>query len=213
MSAMGQPANAVAQVQHTRPVQGTEQFELDVVGRHALEQPTALPEQHGHQLQLHLVQQAGTKALLRGRGAVQQDVAATGRGLGLRDAGFDAVGDVARMSRRGLVGCGMGQHEDRDPVVVIACPAAREVEGTPTGDHRSRGHQLVEHGRAGPVDGPVRTRIHAASAQPVVQPLSVDAESMIHSVVRAGDEPVHRHRHVEHDLAHRPSVLRLRRTG
>jgi hypothetical protein len=79
MSAMGQPANAVAQVQHTRPVQGTEQFELDVVGRHALEQPTALPEQHGHQLQLHLVQQAGTKALLRGRGAVQQDVAATPR--------------------------------------------------------------------------------------------------------------------------------------
>jgi hypothetical protein len=84
----------------------------------------------------------------------------------------------------------MGQHEDRDAVVVIAGPAAREVEGTPTGDHRSGGHQLVEHDCVGSVDGPVRTRIHAAGTQPVMQPLSVDAESVIQSVVRAGDEPV-----------------------
>ena len=79
--------DAVAQVLHTRPVQGTDQLELDVFGRQVLEQPAALAEQHGHQVQLHLVQQAGAHALLRGRGAVQQDVAVTGRGLGLRDAG------------------------------------------------------------------------------------------------------------------------------
>jgi hypothetical protein len=30
------------------------------------------------------------------------------------------------------------------PVVVIPGPAARELESTPAGDHRSRGHQLVE---------------------------------------------------------------------
>lgn len=48
--------HAVAQVLYTRPVQGTQQFELDEVGRHVLEQPAALPEQYGHQLQLHRVQ-------------------------------------------------------------------------------------------------------------------------------------------------------------
>jgi hypothetical protein len=93
-----------------------------------LKQPTALPEQHRHPLQLHLIQQAGTKARLRNRGAVQQDVAATW-----------------------------------------------------------------------PQPWPARRRIRA---QPVVQPLSVDAESVIHSIVRAGDEPIVRHRHVEQDLGH-----------
>jgi hypothetical protein len=48
--------HAVAQVQHTRPVQGTEQFELDVAGRHVLEQPTALPEQDRDQVDLQLVE-------------------------------------------------------------------------------------------------------------------------------------------------------------
>ena len=79
--------HAVAQVQHARPVQRPEQLELDVVGWQILEQPSALPEQHGYQLQLHLVQQPGPQARLRGRGAVQQDVAPAGRGLGLGDAG------------------------------------------------------------------------------------------------------------------------------
>jgi hypothetical protein len=133
---------------------------------------------------------------------VQQDVAAAGGGLGLRDAGLDAVGDVAGVSGRWLIRGGMGEHEDRDPVVVVAGPAARELEGAPADDHRPGGHQLVEDGGAGCVHRPVRAGIHAAVAQPGVQPLPVDAEPVFDPVVRPGDEPVDRHRHEEHDLAH-----------
>ena len=106
---------------------------------------------------------------------MQNDVAATGRGLGLRDGRFNAIGDVARISRSGLVGRGMGQHEDGDPVVVIAGPAARVGEGPPADDHRSGGDHLVEDGGADSVRRPVRARIHAAVAQPGVQPLPADA--------------------------------------
>jgi hypothetical protein len=79
-------SHAVAEVRHTRPVEVAEKPELDVIGRHVLEQPPPLPEQHGDQLQLHLVEQAGAAARLRCRCAVHEDVAAASRGLRLCDA-------------------------------------------------------------------------------------------------------------------------------
>lgn len=54
--------HAVAQVQYARPVQGRQRFELDVAGRHAREQPMALPEQDRDQVDPQLVEDAGRPA-------------------------------------------------------------------------------------------------------------------------------------------------------
>jgi hypothetical protein len=54
-------------VLHRLPVQRPDQLKLDVVRWQVLEQPPALPEHDGYQLQLQLVQQPGPQARLCGR--------------------------------------------------------------------------------------------------------------------------------------------------
>ena len=185
------------------PSSGPDELELDVrAGRRTAVAPArAAPAP----AELHLVEQPRPEAFLGGRGAVEQDVAVAGGRLGLGDAGRD-VGDVARGPRRWLGRRGAGQHEDRDAVVVVARPAARELERPPAGDDRAGGHHLVEHRRARLVGRPVGRRVDAAVGQPAVQQLAADPEPVFLAVVRPGDEPVHRHRHVQHDLAHRATL-------
>jgi hypothetical protein len=115
---------------------------------------------------------------------VEQDVALARGRLGLGDAGRD-VGDVARGPRRWLGWRGPGQHEDRDTVVVVARPAARELERPPPGDDRPGGQHLVEHRRARLVGRPVGRRVHAAVGQPAVQHLAADPQPVFPAVVAA----------------------------
>src|SRR6266704_370114 len=121
--------HAVAQVQYARPVQGTEQFELDMAGRNVLEQPMALPEQHRDQVELQLVKDAGGKRQLSRDGPVDEYVLLAGRVLGQVHRALD----VAHVSHRGPlqpgVGLMAGQDEDRHAVVVVTAPAAGELEG------------------------------------------------------------------------------------
>src|ERR1051326_1447807 len=58
--------HAVAQVRHARPVHGTEQFELDVLRWHVLEEWFALSEQDRDQVDLQLVEDAGGECQLGG---------------------------------------------------------------------------------------------------------------------------------------------------
>ena len=71
-----------------------DQVELDVLRREIVEQPPALAEQDGPQLDLDRVEHAGLQAFLRGVGAVQHHVAVAGGCFGLLHACLDAVGDV-----------------------------------------------------------------------------------------------------------------------
>src|SRR6266566_10131550 len=70
----------VAKMEHARCLQGSDQVELDVVGREAVEQSPALAKQHRHQLKLEDVEQPRLQALLGRVGAVQQDISLA-RGL------------------------------------------------------------------------------------------------------------------------------------
>lgn len=58
-----------------------------------VEQLPSPPEQHGDELDLHLIEQAGPQALPRRVGTVQHHVPVSGGGPGLSDARLDAVGD------------------------------------------------------------------------------------------------------------------------
>ena len=85
---------------------------------------------------------------------------------------------------------------------MVAVPVAGDVERPAPDEHRARRHHLVEHHGARTV-GPVGAGIDAvAVGEPGVEPIAVDAESVVGSVVGAGDEAVERHRHVEDEVAH-----------
>ena len=64
-------AYLVSQMQYAGCLQRSDQVELDVFGREALEQTPALAEQHGHELDLQNVEHPGLQALLGGEGTVQ----------------------------------------------------------------------------------------------------------------------------------------------
>src|ERR1051325_11265347 len=91
--ASGPRPYAVAQVRHTRPVHGTEQFELDVVGWHAVEKRFTPPDQDRDQVNLQLVQDTGGQCQPGSAGSMDQYVPVAGRGLGPVHRGRD-VADI-----------------------------------------------------------------------------------------------------------------------
>src|SRR5580704_156800 len=142
-------------------------------------------------MDLHLVQQPGPEQRLRGTGPVHHDGPAAGRGPGLRGA-VRGVGDEPGAARRDVPGVDVvGQYEDRHAVVMIALPAPGQLEGAPPGDDRAGRQRLTEHLPARAVGEPV--------IEPVEQPEAVPAELLAGPVVRAGDEAVQGHRHIQPD--------------
>ena len=51
-----------------------EPFQLPMLGAQFLEQVTSLAEQHGDEMDFHLIEKAGSDGALRGAGAVHEDV-------------------------------------------------------------------------------------------------------------------------------------------
>ncbi|WP_344319186.1 hypothetical protein [Nocardia ninae] len=75
--------------------------------------------------------------------------------------------------------------------MMVTLPTPGQLEGAPAGDHRTGRHGLAEHLPAGAIRHPI--------VEPVEQPPAIATELLPHPVVRAGDEAVERHRHVEAD--------------
>ena len=90
--------------------------------------------------------------------------------------------------------------EDLDAVVVIAAPPFSPLEGPPARDNRSRRHGLLH-------DLPVHAVVHdrgrtglaavLTRQNPLVQALPTVPEAVVRPLVRAGDEAVERHGHVQ----------------
>ena len=70
------------------------------------EEPNALPEQDGHKVDAHLVDQAGLDALLRDVGSAYADVPVPGDLPRQPNGAFDAVGDEGK--RRAFVDPSLG---------------------------------------------------------------------------------------------------------
>jgi hypothetical protein len=89
--------------------------------------------------------------------------------------------------------------EDRHAVVVVAAPAARRLEGSPAGDDRPGGHELVDDLAvdAARTADRLEVDVTAARHRPLVQAVPAVTEAVIRSLVGPGDEPIEGHRHVE----------------
>jgi hypothetical protein len=64
---------------------------LDLLGTEVVEQTTSLAEEHGYDMELELVEQAGGERELRGRRAVDEHVPVARSLLGLGDRGLESV--------------------------------------------------------------------------------------------------------------------------
>jgi hypothetical protein len=106
----------------------------------------------------------------------------TGCGAGLGGA-FDDVGeDLRRTGRLVAVVDLMGQHQDRDAVVVVTLPAFGKLEGPSSDDHRPCRHELAEHLPIGSWTQPV--------IEPSEPPPSVATRFLAFTVVWSGDQAV-----------------------
>jgi hypothetical protein len=68
-------------------------LQVDRPGAEVVEQSDAAPEQDGHQVQVDLVQESRSDALLDDAGGAHADVLVAGDRLGLLQGAFQAVGD------------------------------------------------------------------------------------------------------------------------
>src|SRR5919112_2455391 len=113
-------------------------LQLDRPPTQVLEQPDAVPEQDGHQVNVYLVEKAGPDALLHdARGAYGDVLLARGRSRLLYGA-LDAVRD--ERERRPLVDPflrnGVGEDEGGYPQGGAATPPVGDVERPPPGHER-----------------------------------------------------------------------------
>ena len=205
LSARFRPADPEAQVGHAGGVDHAGQFELGVLGE-VSEQRSSRAQEHRDQVDLELVEHARAQARLRQVGAVDQHVRVACGPLGLAHRALDPVCHVVDQVRRRRGRLSPGGHEDRD-AVVIAVPAAGDVERTAADEHRSRRHRLVEDLTARPRRPQAGDPV-ASVAEPVVKPLAAAAEALGGIVAGSGDEPVERHRHVEDGAGHRSPLER-----
>jgi hypothetical protein len=119
-------------------------LELDLLGSEAVEQTAPLAEEHRDDMELELVEDAGSKCELRGSGAMDQDVLVARGFLRLGHRGRDVVHVGDQRPLRQIGGVVAGEDEDRHAVVVVAAPAARRLEGPPAGNHCPCRHELVD---------------------------------------------------------------------
>ena len=141
-------------------------------------------------MDLQLVQHPGLDRPLRRVRAVHQYVAVSGGSLRLSHRAGDPVGHVRHQRIVGHRGTGwpMAGYEDRDTAtMMITAPVIDLLGGTPTDQHRTGRHCLVEQlpGRPGrPEELPV------LRDEPLVQPAERVAAGVAWSVVRTRDVPV-----------------------
>ena len=115
MDAVAQVRDALRELLDIRSGQPADQFELDVVGRHVVEQSSALPEQDRYDVQFQLVQLPCQQQCLRRPGPVHHDIRVPGCGAGPR-GGLAGVGDVADASRWRVLRDVVGQRLGNDVV-------------------------------------------------------------------------------------------------
>src|SRR5215216_2016339 len=190
-----------------------------------IEQPHAVPQQHGDDIYVYFVQQPRSQTLLDEARSTHRDVLLASRRPGLFDRALHAVCDEGE--RRPLVvpsvGDGVGQDEDGDVLTygMSAAPTVRDVERPPSRhDSSNRGERIVQHlcGLGRDLERHPAARrdvIGVAAGVPVEKPHSSFTERMLRPVVRPGDEPVQRHRESRGYYAHvySPSHLRYRRVS
>src|SRR4051812_25850549 len=109
-------SHPVLDVGDARRLDGPYLLELDIAAAEVVEQARATTEQHGHDVQLELVEEPGGQVLVDDLGAAPEHDVLTVRGLfGLLERPLDAVGDEvigrAAVHRHRLTGV-VGDDED-----------------------------------------------------------------------------------------------------
>src|SRR5215207_2917098 len=117
------------------PLEDPGALQLDVLGTEVVEETAPLAEEHRDEMDLELVENAGSERELCGSGAVDQHVvvARSLPGLGHRGPDVVHIGDQRPLSHL-AAGLTTAQDEDRHAVVVVAAPAAGRLEGPPARD-------------------------------------------------------------------------------
>ena len=101
----------------------SDKVEFDVIAAQVLEQSSAVPEEHRNQVDLHLVQLPGAQKRLGRSRPMTHDRPVACRCASLAGAVLDLGDEACVAGRRVPVIHLVGQHEDRQAVVVIALPA------------------------------------------------------------------------------------------
>jgi len=115
----------------------SDEVEFDVITTEVIEQPSTVPEDDLHQMDLHLVHLPGSKKRLGRPRPMDHDGPVPGGGASLTGAFLD-VGDETRVTGWHVPVIHLvGEDEDRHAVVMVALPAPREFEGPSAGNHRA----------------------------------------------------------------------------
>lgn len=126
---------AVTQMCDVAAFEPTDGLQLDVAQSSRLEQPPSPTQQHRNEVQFEFVELAGRQQRLRGARAVDQHGPIARRLSGLRGTHVD-VGVELRAARWLVARVDVvRQHVDRHAVVMIAVPAAGQLERAASGDY------------------------------------------------------------------------------
>src|SRR5512133_3535777 len=113
-------------------------LQVDRPGAEVVEQSDAAPEQDGHQIDVDLVQESRSEALLHDARSAHADVLVAGDRFGLLEGALESVGD--ERERRPFVDPRWwdraGHYKDRHIQGVFATPPMGEVEGPSTKHQR-----------------------------------------------------------------------------
>jgi hypothetical protein len=80
-------------VRHPSALDHPRALQVDRPGAEVIEQADAAPEQHRHQVEVELVQESRSEALLHDAGGAHADVLVPGDRSGLLQGAFESVGD------------------------------------------------------------------------------------------------------------------------
>jgi hypothetical protein len=165
-----------------------------------VEEAPSVAEKNWNKRDFEHIEYSRAQEFLRRVCPVQHDITITGGPLGLIDARLHALGDETDIARLCLGGDSVRDDEYRHPVVMIAVPVVGEVGGAPAGDHCAGRRHLVENRLARLVARPIAAGIvTVALRQPLMQSVTPVAKGVALGVLRARDEAIERHRHVQHD--------------
>src|SRR5829696_7602496 len=161
-------------------------LQLDLLGSEALEQTAPLAEEHRDDMELDLVEDAGSERELPGSGAVDQHVLYARSLLGLshrtRDVGH--IGDQRPLPH--IIGVVEGEDKDRHAIVVVAAPAISRLEGPPAGDDRAGRHELVEDLAVDAAQTAGGLGVIGARRRPIVQAFPAVTQAVGRSLIGPG---------------------------
>ena len=202
-------ADAVLQVRHARRLDRPDLFEPELRAD-AVEQACAAAEHERRDVQLELVDEAGSQVLVDGVGsAADRDVLAAGRRLRLLERRLDPVGHEGerRVRERQRLALVVGEHEDRHVERRVVAPPSlprsspqgpgpppnlpRPMISAPTFAIASSRTALLA--LTSPPSLPCGSRHALRANDPVVQALAALAERILLALVRSGHVAVRRH--------------------